>query len=713
MDTNPFHSVGSGPTAGTGPTNMLPRPDSIPMDQLNMSQEELRAYPRWYTDLLMRKGKQTVDIEDTTAFLSNFGLDESLRLALVRSFDPPLHSLDPTAFYILVRLASHLLQGKASLTSSLIYVPAPVPQPRSILSRKRKNKTSDGTPPPSSSSDALAGNPFRKTASPSEDPSSKRKLDFNSFTTFMLTGNRPDPSSSSREGSPSAESRPKKRVTFNPEPPQVAEAAARSMEELMRQRQIQAAQAPQPQFLAPPVPAPVYQPMQYNGTANGSNGEEEEEEDVEIDSTFQNVNIDSVLHHGTSNLAPPHQEDSNTPSPSPSPQPEFLQGPPQQGIQGYQGRPLQPNNTGSYQALQPNTTGSQYQLQPNTTGNQYTGTRLQPNNTGNQLQPNNTGSQYPALQPNTTGNQYQLQPNTTGNQYQLPNNTNQYQGLRPNITGDVGSRPNTTGNQGPGAQYLQGLQPNTTGNHGPGAQYLQSNSTGSYQGLQPTTTGGLMGQIHPNNSAPSLRPNTTGMQTLQPSSTGSMPPNVMNQSNPSLSHLTTSFPNSSSSSMQEFSQRFLPPSNSASPQPMPQLGSQVGSPQPQQNQFGTNRPVPPPPPPPRATAASNMGGLPAIAPPPPVPRRTRVVSPPQGVQGMPGQGMQGVVPPPPPPPQRRRAASSSGQYLAPQMPSSLTSSPGMGHSNLAFTNQQVSSAPDLLSDLRALQEEVNRINQRT
>lgn len=296
------------------------------MESLNLSQEELRTYPRWYTDLLLRKGKQnSVEIDDLTSFLENFGLKEEDRQSLIYLFDPPLSTLDPTAFYIFIRLVSHVMQGEQP-EPRLIYSQAPVPQPKSILSRKRKNESTSA--PGSARSSPAPGNPFRKNNSNNNNVrptnnAEKPKLDIDSFKTFILTGSMPE---KDRDSEDETGSRPKKRVSFNPDPPQVAEAAARSMEELMRQRQLHSGQQG---YLAPPLPQFQQQvdPMEhYDNDYNGSNQEEEEEEDVEIDtSAFQNVNIDSVLHHGVSNVPPPEASFRFHPSNSPSPQPEAQQ----------------------------------------------------------------------------------------------------------------------------------------------------------------------------------------------------------------------------------------------------------------------------------------------------------------------------------------------------------------------------------------------------
>jgi hypothetical protein len=273
----------------------------VSIDDLNLSIDEMKAYPRWYTDLLLRKGKQSVVIGDTLSFMDNFGLKESDKSKILEVFGDVLVSLDPAQFYVFIRLASHILQGQ-DLTPALAYVQAPVPKPRSILSRKRKNDYQSPNPTGSS----FNGNPFRRVP----EPKPRKLIDIDSFTTLLKTGTIPEDD----DDQPPPTSRRKKRVTFNSGPPEIAEAAARSMEELLRQRGEQQLQQQQEQQQIRPPPSTY-----YPDAAQPPPASVEEEEDVEIDNTFKNVNIDSVLYHGASNLTPPQAFHFTDYSPSPSP----------------------------------------------------------------------------------------------------------------------------------------------------------------------------------------------------------------------------------------------------------------------------------------------------------------------------------------------------------------------------------------------------------
>jgi hypothetical protein len=325
-------------------SDISPIPEGVDIDSLSLSVEEIKAYPRWYTDLLLRKGKQSVAVGDVLSFLDNFGVKDSDKQLILNMYVQPLVTLDPAQFYIFLRLASHLLEGVTELTPGFGFVDAPVPRPKSILSRKRKSVT------PASSSPTLPTpptNPFRRQPESSlsgDSTGSHPKMDIDMFKTFILTGNRP--SSDDETQMVKSPAKRKKRVTFDNRPPEVAEAAARSMDELLRQRGTARA------YVAPQLPsqfdysslASVSSDNTVNGTSapqivvgdnyNGNGGdnenEEEEEEDVEIDeNAFKNVNIDSVLHHGVSIPETSFNHfstDSPSPGISPSPSPD-LSGP--------------------------------------------------------------------------------------------------------------------------------------------------------------------------------------------------------------------------------------------------------------------------------------------------------------------------------------------------------------------------------------------------
>lgn len=50
--------------------------ESIRYEQLSLTEDEIRAYSRWYTDLLLRKGKESIVVGDVLTFVDNFGVKD-------------------------------------------------------------------------------------------------------------------------------------------------------------------------------------------------------------------------------------------------------------------------------------------------------------------------------------------------------------------------------------------------------------------------------------------------------------------------------------------------------------------------------------------------------------------------------------------------------------------------------------------------------------
>ncbi|EGV65673.1 hypothetical protein CANTEDRAFT_102388 [Yamadazyma tenuis ATCC 10573] len=159
---------------------------------------ESRTYIRWYSDILARTETRTISMVDVYKFLHNFKLSAELKDKLNRLFFKILNSINIGEFFALLRLISHCLQGN-SLHRGLIRVAAPVPAPPSILSKKRQSGDDEEDD---------------DTLNDSQDPSvpanpTSNPLDLDSFTQFMLTGERPDDKPSKKR------SKKLKSVTFS------------------------------------------------------------------------------------------------------------------------------------------------------------------------------------------------------------------------------------------------------------------------------------------------------------------------------------------------------------------------------------------------------------------------------------------------------------------------------------------------------------------
>lgn len=303
-------------------------------------------------------------------------------------------------------------------------------------------------------------------------------------------------------------SKTKKHVTFDTNPPQVAEAAARSMEELLRQTRNM------PKLIPTNAPAgasiihsgvgnyDVGDVFKINGNINGNFSPQrplvpqdtgtDANEEVEIDSHFKNVNIESILYHGVSNLptAPPaghpgyqnYAQSLMAGNDSPSPSPPINNS----NINGQIPPPLPPKvRTASTAGIDVHSLSS-YQMNGNSAGQNSSNTPsttsayqqpLMPNATGpvNALSAMPTGTQAPLqpLQPTATGPLQSLQPTPTGPVLNAPppaphprKSITQYQ-LSPQPTGPIQSssvQPQATGlqnNQNPGTTTA--LQAQTTG----------------------------------------------------------------------------------------------------------------------------------------------------------------------------------------------------------------------------------------------------------
>ena len=368
-------------------------------------------------------------------------------------------TLDPPQFYAFLRLAGHLLQGK-SPRRELAFVAAPVPKPKSILAKRK------------ASASGQQGNPFQQGGG-----------DMDSFMTLMTGGGgMQDTGGKSR----------KKRVTFDSGPPQVAEAAQRSMSELLRQRQL---------FNPIPPQAPPKEELEEQQEEPQS----EPEPEPAVNSQFENINIDSVLHNGVSSVPP-------TPPP-PRLQPNMT-GP----VQAEQmGMSMQPGDSFINDLQQKTSNGS---LQPQSTGPQLSSVQNQM--TGSSQLSGRRGQESRILSPQGSG----LQPQNSGSV------------ITPQLSGSQNMEPRAAfsapkpGNQLQNSGFpmlspqISGIQPQHSGfqNLSPQGSGLQSQNTGS-QMLSPQGSG--VGTQAFGTLAPAMQPQYSGVAApqIQPQFSGVQRPN--------------------------------------------------------------------------------------------------------------------------------------------------------------------------------------------
>lgn len=174
----PSYRLGNSSTGSLAPAD--PEPHSVPLSLQahELTLEELKTYMRWYLDILARTNLRTIAISDVYQFLANFKIPAATKEKINRVFYKILALINIGEFFALLRVVAHSLQGHEP-TRALIKVKAPVPAPPSILSKKRQNDEDDDSDP--------GPDPDHTTK-----PEPAAPLDLDSFTQFMLTGERPE-----------------------------------------------------------------------------------------------------------------------------------------------------------------------------------------------------------------------------------------------------------------------------------------------------------------------------------------------------------------------------------------------------------------------------------------------------------------------------------------------------------------------------------------
>lgn len=495
-------------------------PKIFSLEALALSPAESRAFPRWYTDLLLRKRTDNITIGDVLAFVDNFGVSVTDKRGITGMFGDTLVTLDPAQFYVFLRLTGHVLQGK-HLRRELAFVSAPVPKPRSILSGKHARTSS-------------------------RDRSGQ---DMDSFMSLM-SGNNTKRGISKRT----------KRVTFDSKPPQVTEAAHRSMEELLRQGQIQnqlqlAQQPSQNQFQ-------LHEQQHPHSQAQQAPEPEPEPDQPIINNQFARVNIDSVLHNGQSMLPEPpaprkagvklgdsfiQQLTQNSQNSQNTEPPQFSPAPPprRQSISTPQHSGLPPNlhlsqNPGQFLSPQVSgmTGGSPQSISPQNMSPQVSGSQnLGAQSTGSlPLSMHLNGTSRPPLpQGRLSMSQYTQYPSMqAGLQAGLQSGiqTGLQPGIQPGLQNSIGANrdhsPVYLSTQSSGLQqdYQPGyFQPVPTGMQATGSAALQPVLTGGYQppvqlgmqssGMQPQMSGFPQSSVQ-SSIKPSITPQGTnsGMNFL-------------------------------------------------------------------------------------------------------------------------------------------------------------------------------------------------------
>lgn len=194
MDIDQKSAAGSG--AGTS-TDNIEDDDSIPLSLTadELTKEEAKTYLRWYDYIESHKRRQTgmsvkVTLDDVFLFLHHFGISDAVKRKLMAMFARWAMSLSIGQFFALLRLISHALRGDPILRISIKRV-SPIPKPLPIMARGKRQEGDDETTSGEESD--------RSSVSSAEDgadgATGAKKLDLDSFTQFILTGEKPPDSS--------------------------------------------------------------------------------------------------------------------------------------------------------------------------------------------------------------------------------------------------------------------------------------------------------------------------------------------------------------------------------------------------------------------------------------------------------------------------------------------------------------------------------------
>lgn len=381
-------------------------PLSLTAQELTL--QESKTYMRWYSDILARTNSRTITMQDVFNFLHNFRITSTMKDKIRQIFLKILHSINIGEFFALLRMISHCLLGSEPLRQ-MIKIQAPVPTPPSILSKKRHNEEEE----------LATHNDVEDTT----DDSAGKPLDIDSFTQFMLTGERP--------GDLHKKKRLKKlkTVKFSDQivtdvhevssPPESVDYASLSMDQLLQLKQ----QSQADQSRADEEEKQVLAQM---GLLVNNFQHLNAVDTALIDGTPANIHVGDSANQGTQKL----QRNMTGPAQmaqmfSPSPEPPLLK----------------PNMTGPAQMAQMYRADSQGYLSPNAQNN---ATSLSPN--AGTLSPN-----AETLSPSGMSG-VGLSPNGIGRSSQNGVGYDDYFGL--------GLQ---TANQGPSDQNLSPLRPNVTG----------------------------------------------------------------------------------------------------------------------------------------------------------------------------------------------------------------------------------------------------------
>lgn len=145
----------------------------VPLSLSNsqLTKEEIQTYLRWYTYITARTHVKLVRLGDVFKFLCNFRLSEQLKARVTSIFRTCKNALNIGQFFAVIRLISKSLMENILPERKMVLEKAPVPKPRPILCTNAKEETYEEVE--------------------EENVEDGDKVDFDSFASMLLTGNKP------------------------------------------------------------------------------------------------------------------------------------------------------------------------------------------------------------------------------------------------------------------------------------------------------------------------------------------------------------------------------------------------------------------------------------------------------------------------------------------------------------------------------------------
>lgn len=147
----------------------------LSLSHSQLTKDEVQNYLRWYNYITVRTHAKLVRLGDVFKFLSNFHLPEQLKARITSIFRTCKNALNIGQFFAVLRLISKSLLEEVMPVRKMILEKAPIPKPQPILCTGAKQETYEEIEEEEENANGQGGD----------------KVDFDSFASMLLTGNKP------------------------------------------------------------------------------------------------------------------------------------------------------------------------------------------------------------------------------------------------------------------------------------------------------------------------------------------------------------------------------------------------------------------------------------------------------------------------------------------------------------------------------------------